>query len=189
MNTPDVRKPLKPSRKGSRYAAGLALFWLTVFCLRAAEGEYLSAAEFLHSAFDGEVPEASLVWLTGERSDAAMEILGHKPVSLRQRYWRSGDRTAWILEEIGREKPITAGFVVENGKLLDTRVLAFRESRGWEIRHEFFTQQFDGASLESGYELSESIDNITGATLSVGAMKRMARLALYLDGEVRNVAP
>ncbi|HEX7031281.1 MAG TPA: FMN-binding protein [Gammaproteobacteria bacterium] len=149
----------------------------------------MKPAAFLGQAFEGSPPDASLVWLTGERGDAAAEILGHKPSSLRVRYWQQGGRTAWILEEIGREEFITAGFVIDDGALSNVQVLAFRESRGWEIKHDFFTDQFKGVELKRDRGLSEPIDNITGATLSVNAMKRMARLALYLDGEVRDVAP
>lgn len=175
------------AHKGSRFAAGLFLFLL--LSVAVAEEFYLEPAAFLRQAFGGASPEPALLWLTGERGDVAAEILGHEPASLRLRYWCDGERTAWILEEIGREKFITAGFVIDAGRLVDTRVLAFRESRGWEIRHEFFTGQFKDVTLTPDRELSGSIDNITGATLSVGAMKRMARLALYLDGEVRDVAP
>ncbi len=177
--------------KGLRFfTAGLFLLLQAMFShALAGDGIYMEPAEFLQQAFDGEIPEPKLVWLTGMRGDAAAEILEHKPASLRVRYWRDGDRTAWILEEIGREKPITAGFVIEYGKLRMTQVLAFRESRGWEIRHEFFTEQFKGVKLTPENQLSKHIDNITGATMSVSAMRRMAELALYLDGEVRNVSP
>jgi hypothetical protein len=129
-----------------------------------------------------------VVWLTGARSEKAAEILGHKPSSLRVRYWQNGTRRAWILDEIGKEKTITAGFVVEDGTLRDVRVLVFRESRGWEIRHDFFTRQFLSAALRDDRELDKNIDNITGATLSVNAMRRMARLALFLDGEIADDA-
>lgn len=179
------------SPKGLRFAAGLCLFLAGTFYsgVHGGEGNYLAPATFLEQAFPDGVPEPQLVWLTGERGDRTQEILDHRPASLRVRYWRKDGRTAWILEEIGREKPITAGFVVEDGALADVRVLAFRESRGWEIRHEFFTEQFDGLQLTTERQLSAHVDNITGATLSVNAMRRMARLALYLDAEVRDVAP
>lgn len=169
---------------GLRLAAGLLLFGCLLGMARA-EGEYLSPARFLDQAFDGAPPETSMIWLTGEKGDVVEDILGHSPPSLRLRYWRRGDRTAWILEEIGREKPITAGFVIEKGVMQQARVLVFRESRGWEIRHEFFTEQFDEARLETGTRLDRSIDNITGATMSVSAMRRMARVALYLDRKAR----
>ena len=49
------------------------------------------------------------------------------------RYWQSGSRTAWVLDEIGKEQPITTGIIVENGKILSVDVLAYRESRGAEV--------------------------------------------------------
>lgn len=174
-------------KKGSRFAAGLFLLLCAPF-VHAAEYD-IAPAQFLSGAFDGDPPEASLLWLTGERGNTAKRILGHRPASLRVRYWRDGERTAWIIEETGKEKLITAGFVIDAGRLADVKVLAFRESRGWEIRHDFFTEQFDGVGLNGNTMLDEPIDNITGATLSVNAMQRMARLALFLDGEIRDVAP
>lgn len=181
------RTTLKENTGLRSWIAGLLLFCVLVIPqpVLTAEGEYLDAATFLAEAFEGEPPEASMVWLTGEKGETVREILGHAPPSLRLRYWHRDARTAWILDEIGREKPITAGFVIENGRTLQARVLAFRESRGWEIRHEFFTQQFDGVAIDTETNLDRSIDSITGATMSVSAMKRMARVALYLDGKVR----
>ena len=65
------------------------------------------------------------------------------------------------------------------------KVLEFRESRGWEVRHAFFTDQFRAARLTKDRNLDRDIDGISGATLSVRAMKKLAALALYLDGELR----
>lgn len=173
--------------KGLRFAAGLFLFMAPV---ASPAGDYLLSPEtFLSQAFGNDVPTPSLAWLTGDRGDAVEKLLGRKPPSLRVRYWRSGERSAWILEDIGKEKRITAGFVVEHGKLADVKVLAFRESRGWEIKHDFFTDQFNGVGLTADRELARSIDNITGATLSVNAMQRMARVALFLADEVTRGAP
>ena len=64
-------------------------------------------------------------------------------------------------------------------------VLQFRESRGWEIRYPFFTQQFDGVRLDKNDKLNERIDGITGATLSVRAATRSANLALVLSEYIR----
>jgi hypothetical protein len=49
------------------------------------------------------------------------------------------------------------------------------------VRAERFVRQFKGASLTKDRGLNRRIDGITGATISVNAMKNMARLALYLD--------
>jgi hypothetical protein len=112
-------------------------------------------------------------------------LLGHEPAQLRQRYWTGGGKTAWILEEVGKEQPITAGFVVSGARIEQARVLVYRESRGGEIRYPAFLEQYDRAGLTAEGQLDRPIDGIAGATLSVHAMERMARAALYLDRMVR----
>ena len=72
------------------------------------------------------------------------------------------------------------GFVVNTGAIEITRVLVFRESRGWEIRHPFFTDQYKDVTLKEGLKLNRPIDGISGATLSVSAVNKLARLALML---------
>ncbi|MFQ5348573.1 MAG: FMN-binding protein [Rhodothalassiaceae bacterium] len=143
---------------------------------------------FLAEAFDGAPPKPAALWLTPPIRERIERIMGHRLPVLRLRYWRKGARTAWILEEIGKEQPITAGFVVEAGALREVAVLIYRESRGGEIRYPYFRDQFVGARLSADLALDADIDGISGATLSVHAMQRMARLALYLDGVVRGEA-
>lgn len=163
---------------------GLRL-WLVLLTLWAgpamAEDVYLSQDAFLAQTFDGSPPQPSLLWLTGELREQVSNILGHPPKVARMRYWSDAQRSAWILEEIGKEHPITMGFVIENGALSATRVLIYRESRGWEIRHDFFTRQFERLTLTENHRLSGQVDNISGATLSVSAARRMAQVALLLD--------
>ena len=143
-----------------------------------ATGIYLSEAEFIQQAFAGGEPQRHRLWI-GEELKAAMHtLLGHEPRVLRVRYWGSGQRTAWILEEIGKDKPITTGVVVNAGRIERIEVLVFRESRGWEIRYPFFTGQFKNAALQDDGNLDVHIDGISGATLSVMAMQKIAKLAL-----------
>lgn len=139
---------------------------------------------FLAEAFGRDVPAPRTVWLAGARREAAARILGHAPAALRVRFWAREERTAWILDEIGKEQPITAGIVVEAGRIERVVVLIYRESIGWEVRHRFFTVQFERARLDDSLELTQPVDGIAGATLSVRAVSAMARLALYLHGEV-----
>jgi hypothetical protein len=170
-------------------------FWLTI-CLFAylhflwptlAQSEYVyqEPSDFVQEAFSGNVPEASLLIVTGERKEIVSEILGHSPSMIRVRYWAKGLRTAWVLEEIGKTKPITAGFIIDDGHIKDVRILIYRESHGGEVRHEFFTKQFNDATLDSNLRLSNTVDGISGATLSVNALKRLSALALYLDREAK----
>jgi hypothetical protein len=71
-------------------------------------------------------------------------------------------------------------------EILDVKVLIFRESRGWEVRYPFFTDQFKDATLTAERNLDRKIDGISGATLSVNALTKLARLALFLDSYVDN---
>jgi hypothetical protein len=150
--------------------------------------EYLSQQDFLAQTFDTRMPEVSMVWLKAEQKAVAQDIFGHPYRGLRIRYWLDETRSAWILEEIGKEKPIRFGVVVAGGKIERLAVLAFNESRGWEIRHDFFTEQFSGLALTAEHKLSDHVDGITGATLSVRASTAVARWALYLDQLVRTPA-
>ncbi len=146
---------------------------------QAREQVYMQADDFVASAFPARTPQAQALWISQELRQELAEQFGWRP-GLRVRYWRQGDRSAWILDEIGKDKPITAGILIDSGSIEDVQVLVFRESRGWEIRYPAFTAQFVRARLAADTDLSRTIDGISGATLSVRAMKRMARVALKL---------
>ena len=158
-------------------------FW-AIPAIAADEQTYLAPEEFLSEAF-GATPPPSVLWITAEIQPDVEKILGHPPPRLRQRYWKVGAKTAWILEEIGKEEFITAGFVVTNDGIERARVLVYRESRGMEVRYPAFLKQFDGVQLADKQRLSKRIDGITGATLSVWAMERMARTALYFHRHIQ----
>ena len=158
---------------------GLAILLASPFSLRAEV--YLTSQQFVDGAFGANTAKLETLWMTKEVVAQTDKILGHAPKQLRMRYWKSGLQTAWILDEIGKEEPITAGFIVENGKIMQASILAYRESRGWEVRHANFLKQYQNVGLLPDNFLNKNIDGISGATLSVRAMGRMARLALYFD--------
>lgn len=145
-----------------------------------AKGVYQSPEDFINEVFFNHPPEVERLIVKGELADGIKSILDSRYSKIRIPYWRDGDKTVWILERIGKELPITAGFVVSDNHIDKFTVLIFRESRGWEIRNDFFTQQFKGAKIDANNDLTQPIDNITGATLSVNAMKKLSRMALYL---------
>lgn len=150
-----------------------------------AGGVYQEPADFINDVFNNKPPKADVLWPSATLKKQMADILGHKYKGLRIRYWlqtQNADRkTVWVLEEIGKEKPITTGIVVNNGRIERVKILVFRESRGWEVRHDFFTEQFKQARLNKDHRLSQNIDNISGATLSVRAVEKLARIALLLD--------
>jgi FMN-binding domain. len=138
-----------------------------------------SFEEFLGHHLGEESHKPSILWINGELREQAETILGHSFSSLRVRYWGKGDRTLWVLDEIGKEMPITIGLVVDSGKISEVRILEYRETRGGEVQYPFFTSQFRGLTLDdSGNRLNSHIDGITGATLSVAAVRKIAILAL-----------
>lgn len=162
----------------------LAMLAATRIC---AGESYQTPDAFLREAFNDTPPAPQVMWLKGDIKEATAAILGHPYPGLRIRYWDKDARTAWILEEIGKEKPITVGLVVGPDGMEMLRVLEFRESRGWEVRYPFFTDQFGGIGLTADRQLDRHIDGISGATLSVRALQKLARLALYLHQQARTI--
>ena len=142
---------------------------------------YETQADFLSRAFNGSPPEPAIVWLSGERKSTVRQILGHDYAALRLRYWCEGERSAWILEEIGKDLPITVGIIIENDYIKNLRVLTYRENRGGEVVAASFTDQFNNAAIEERNQLDVRIDGISGATLSVQALTRLATMALFLN--------
>ena len=161
-----------------------AIVALAVPVTVSATEVYQTSAEFVAESFTEQAPAAKAVWVTGELRQGVADVLGHPYRDVRVRYWVAGNRSAWILEEVGKIEPITLGVVVEGGHIEVMKVLTYRESRGFEIRFPFFMDQYRGARVDSDGELDRTIDGISGATLSVRATTKLARVALILNRHV-----
>ena len=146
--------------------------------------QYLTNEEFLAQAFGDTKPEWKMLRLTGGLKKQVEDILQHPYAGMRLRYWVAGQRTAWIIDEIGKDMPITMGLVVEGNAIQDVKILVYREERGGEVHQDFFTRQFQQVTLAENGGLSKNIDGITGATLSVGAVSRVAQLVLVMHRQV-----
>ncbi len=161
----------------------LLLPWLMLPSWVSAASVYETQSEFLNRAFSGPPPDPAVIWLSGERKTVVRQILGHNYAALRLRSWCRAGRSAWVLDEIGKELPITVGVIVENDYIKNLRVLTYRENRGGEVATASFTDQFNGAGLETNGGLDTRIDGISGATLSVQALTRLASMALFLHSD------
>ncbi|MYM63248.1 FMN-binding protein [Pseudomaricurvus sp. HS19] len=150
---------------------------------QAQRGSFLSMEEMRQNTFGEQAAalEWQTLWVNQEQRDAIEAILGHRFHGLRIRYLGDGQRTLWKFEEIGKEQLITVGVVVDSDRIANIEVMEYRESRGGEVRYPFFTGQFQGLGLlpEQAPALDGHIDGITGATLSVRAMTKIATLALF----------
>ncbi|MDQ7001191.1 MAG: FMN-binding protein [Ghiorsea sp.] len=166
---------------------------IAVLCWLAApahaEQVLMSPQAYIKQQFDGTIPKPKVIWLTKALKTKVADILNHDYAGLRVRYWQGdgeqAQQTVWVLSEIGKEKNITVGITIIKQRIASLNVLVYRESRGWEVKYDFFTHQFRQLFLQDGEKLNKSIDGITGATLSVRAVKKLARIALLLDKEVQ----
>lgn len=165
----------------------LAIVWLSLYsgpAALAADTVYQSPTEFLAEYLPGCTQQA--LWLDEEVKTQIEKLVEHPFPGVRVRYCAKDGKTAWILDEVGKTEPITSGIVVDNETVERVRVLIFRESRGSEVSRDAFTRQYQGAALDRKDALDQSIDGISGATLSVWAVGRQVRLALFLDRLVRS---
>lgn len=158
------------------------VFWITP---AHAERVYQQPDAFVAEVFAGPPPAPSVLWLTGDLKAEVRAILDHDYPAMRLRYWGQDKRSVWVLEEIGKELPITVGIVVDDNRIAKMRVLVFRESRGWEVESPAFIRQYLGATLKPTEgskppQLDRGIDGISGATLSVRALSKLSRVALLL---------
>jgi hypothetical protein len=158
----------------------LLLLLVLLPVLLNAASVYETQEEFLNRAFSGSAPEPAVVWLSGERKTIVRQLLGHDYPALRVRYWCRAGRSAWVLDEIGKELPITVGVIAEKNFIRNLGVLTYRENRGSEVATPAFTDQFNDVALDKNHTLDTRIDGISGATLSVRALTRLASMALFL---------
>jgi hypothetical protein len=158
----------------------LLLGLLMVAGAAQADTVYLKQEDFIQQTFGAAAPAPQFLWLDAAAQAKLQAIFNHPYPQARIRYWRAGGKTAWILDETGKEFPITAGFIVKDHAIDSARLLVYRESRGDEIHYPAFLKQFAGVHLQDDH-LAPGVDGISGATLSVSAMQRMAHAALVLD--------
>ena len=94
----------------------------------AAESVYQSPENFLSSAFN-ITPESKRLTLSGDLGREVKAILGHRYKKIRVPYWQEECRSAWILEEIGKERYITTGFIV--WQICQKQVVKNHKSKYW----------------------------------------------------------
>ena len=133
---------------------------------------------FLRESFGTDIPRVQRLWLNEQQRNEAGKLL-QRPVRTRSlRYWGDASHIVWLLNEIGKERPITTAIEIRNGRVKRVRVITYRESRGGEVQAGWFLNQFYGLTREHLGTLNKAVDSISGATLSVNALKKQVSLAL-----------
>lgn len=162
-----------------RYLLLLIALWLPIKVL--AEDVYQTPESFIAESFGGNPPKAKTFAVPESLSESINDMMDRRYHLPQVDYWEKDGRTVWILEEIGKVKPITAAYVIAADNTIERmKVLIYRESHGWEVKHGFFTDQFDGLALKKNNKLDGYVDNISGATMSVDALRNLGKLALFL---------
>ena len=184
--------PSRGNRQYFKYKAAIiyvfaAFFFFNIVNLSSAEEVLLSKESFIEIAFKNNKPEKKSLLFKDKVKIITQKIMGLHYKKIRFKYWVHNSRSAWILNRIGKVKPITAGFIIDNCEIVSVHVLVYRESHGWEIKYPLFRDQFKGMRLFKEYKLNKKVDGITGATLSVNSMKKMAELALAMHSIIPGI--
>lgn len=137
---------------------------------------------FLNQVFAGEVPAAQRLWLTADLKGRLQQQLQSPINKLSYRYWQKNNTVVWVLDEIGKERDITTGVVFKNNRVADVEVIVYRESKGGEVQIPWFTAQFQGVNPDENWQ--KDIDSISGATLSVNALKKQVATAMALTDHI-----
>ena len=159
----------------------IILFSILIFSNNAFTKQTGSEVDFLNKVFNNQIPKKERIIVKGEYKEKIKAIMGNKYKKRMFSYWRNDTEQVWILNSIGKYKPITAAFITDNCKVKSSHVLVYREQHGYEIKYPAFLLQFKETEMDKTLKLNTKIDNISGATLSVNSMKRMARTALLLS--------
>ena len=161
---------------------------LLILILLLAPQQQLSAnnknitKDFLDQTFNSEAPKPKRFWANKETQQAIKTQFNPSQIKLSYRYWQKDNTTVWILDEIGKERDITTAIVINNNKVAKVEVLIYRESRGGQVQNSRFTQQYNNKTSTNNF--TKEIDSISGATLSVYALNKQVRMALWLNQNI-----
>ena len=159
-----------------------ALFIILIFwsAIVTAEIVYQTPEDFIANNLVANYSKKS-IWLSKSQKEIVKNILQIPYTQSRYYVWQDAkENQAFIISYVAKNKPFTMGFIVHKQKIIYSKILIYREIHGGQVANKYFLQQFDASYLNDDLTLSTNIDGITGASLSVAATKRMARLALYL---------
>jgi len=124
-----------------------------------------------------------MVWVTRAIRPTVEKILCHKPNPLRIRYWRKQARTAWILEEIGKENiPIVRELFRDLVTGEGTRAVQDRE----ELITVFEEEKRDEASRVLGILLDARLLVAYGSSTDQDSEKEDQRIEIVHESLLTN---
>ncbi len=173
-----LRKFVIVSKKGL-YIKALFLLAALMITSQLNANSSDTIKQFLNQSFDHQMPKPKRLWIDKEKQAFIKTKFNPSQIKLSYRYWRDDKKTVWILDEVGKERNITTGIVIENNAIRKVQVLVYRESRGGQVQNNRFTDQYNQKNSQANF--IKEIDSISGATLSVNALNKQVKLALWLN--------
>jgi FAD:protein FMN transferase len=131
-----------------------------------------------------------LIQLNDQQAEVVRDRVGHRLLTTSYTLYigkKAGNILGYAMidEEIGKYQPITSMIGVSvAGKVLDVVIMVYRESRGGEVAHPRFRQQYRGKTSQDAIRVWRDIISISGATLSVRAVNAQVRKTLAIVDEV-----
>lgn len=150
--------------------------------------QYLTLEQAQHVMFpDATAFKDASLRLTVEQMRAVEKLAGLPARSVNWRVFSAyqGDTALGyvVLDDvIGKVELISYAVALNpDASVKQIEILAYRESHGFEIRNPAWRRQFAGKNAQSGLEIGEGIQNISGATLScthvTDGVRRIAAIA------------
>lgn len=173
----------------------LVLVVLALVCAGVARAQAVDEAAALARAFPESSLEKRLVVFTAAERERIAPAAAPMEPPRTFRCWISSaqGRTngyAVIADAPGKCQPIT--YLLATDAQLSIRsveILAYRESRGGEVREERWRAQFVGKDATSELQLARDIRNVAGATISCRSITDSVRRDLASLRIVRDSAP
>jgi thiamine biosynthesis lipoprotein len=175
-------------------ALWLCLLAVVATAPRSRADVYLTEEQALKLAFPGadRIDKRLLALTASERDAIAAKLAGQDPPRVFK-LWigRKGAAIvgyAVIDDVLGKSEPITYMLAVdEKLSVRSVEILAYRESRGGEVRQPDWRAQFAGKDATSALRVGKDIRNIAGATISCraltdGVRRELACLSVLASG-------
>ena len=144
----------------------------------AAQEVLVTRAQALHEIFPEGVRIETERRLISDESRAALERslgrhIAEREVEVSLVFAGDGSLRGYavVAEEIGKYRPITFMVgITPDVTIRDVAVMAYRESRGGDVRRRRFLAQYRGKRPADPIDSNRDIINISGATISVRSM-------------------
>jgi Na+-translocating ferredoxin:NAD+ oxidoreductase RnfG subunit len=88
---------------------------------------------------------------------------------------------------IGKSMPITFFVLLDvEGNIISTNIIKYREPYGGAVSNDNWNEQFSGKNSGSDFTVGESVNGISGATISVNSVTKGIRKIALLYEEIKD---